>query len=500
MTNLAIRVAFRTDGSETLGGGHVVRCVALARQLRSAGASVLFVCRAHRGHFGEFIRAEGFDVAMLPAPTSGERLGLGVAVTNDAQQTRRALQAWRPDWLVVDHYEIDAQWERLLLAVGTRLVVIDDLADRAHEADILIDPGFQPVPGRYAALCPSQCRMLLGPRFALLRPEFAEATASRPETEGMVRRIVASAGATDPHGMLEKVIAAWIGLGETRPTLDLLVGSTSPNLQRLQQLCSALPGATLHVQSDRLVQLMARADLMVVAGGGMNWERCCLALPAIIVCTAGNQTNNVAALTRRRTAIAAGDVAALQPERLRRLLARLIAHPASIRRMAARSRSVVDGRGALRCAATMLSDQLRLCRASPTDADLVWPWRNAASTRRYFNDPSAVPLDVHRQWWGASLEDPARWLAIARIGALPVGVVRLDSVDDEAVLSIYLDPALTGLGFGPRLLHHARLHCPAVFPRVRRIRADIHEANEASRAAFRQAGYTDTGRHWQIDL
>lgn len=477
-----------------------MRCVALARQLRLAGASVLFICRAHRGHLGDFIRTEGFDIAMLPAPIDSGGIGLGLPVVDDAQQTRQALDGWEPDWLVVDHYGIDAQWERLVLGGNTCLVVIDDLANRFHAADILIDPGFQSVPDRYAALCPSTCRMLLGPRFALLRPEFADAAGSRPETDGVVRRIVASAGATDPHGMLEKVLAGWHGLGATKPPLDVLVGATSPNLQHLRELCLRLPGATLHVQSEHLVQLMAQSDLMVIAGGGMNWERCCLALPAVIVCTAENQTNNVVALTQRRTAISAGDVAALEPERLRYLLSRLIAHPASVRRMAARSRRLVDGRGALRCAAIMLADQLQLFRAEPTDADMVWPWRNAASTRRYFLDPSPVPLAVHRQWWATTLADPARWLAIARIGALAVGVVRLDSVEDQVMLSIYLDPAMTGLGFGMRLLHQARLHCPAVFPTVRRIRAEIHESNTASRAAFRQAGYTDTGSHWQIDL
>lgn len=477
-----------------------MRCVALARRLQSAGAMVLFVCCDYPGHLGDFIRAEGFEITLLPAPLSGEKLDIGAQVGNDANQTRQTLQAWRPNWLVVDHYGIDAQWEREVLAAGTRLVVIDDLADRAHAADILIDPGFQRVPGRYAALCPSQCRMLLGPRFALLRPEFAEAMASRPPTDGVIRRIVASAGATDPHGLLEMVIAAWTGLGKARPALDLMVGSTSPNLRRLRQMCSALTGASLHVQSDRLAQIMAQADLMVVAGGGMNWERCCVGLPAVIVCTADNQASNVESLTRRRTAINGGSVAALRPERLSEILASLIAHPALVRRMAARSRSLVDGHGALRCVAAMLSDQLQLSRATPTDADMVWTWRNAASTRRYFHDARAVPLDVHRHWWSTSLEDPARWLAIARIGALAIGVVRLDTVDDEAVVSIYLDPALTGLGLGPLLLHQAQLQCPAVFPRVRRIRADIHPSNHASLAAFRQAGYTDAGSHWHIDL
>jgi RimJ/RimL family protein N-acetyltransferase len=147
----------------------------------------------------------------------------------------------------------------------------------------------------------------------------------------------------------------------------------------------------------------------------------------------------------------------------------------------------------------MLADQLTLRRAAPFDARIVWPWRNAESTRRYFTQPEAVPLEDHLAWWSRSLQSVTRWLAIAEVGTQPVGVIRFDLEGDTATASIYLDPLLTGLGLGERLIAAAGDPVRAAFPQARRLKAVINARNSASARAFEAAGYRAGADAWYRD-
>jgi UDP-2,4-diacetamido-2,4,6-trideoxy-beta-L-altropyranose hydrolase len=312
-----MRVLVRVDASRALGGGHVMRQLALAGALRDAGAEVQFACRAADGMASRLIGAQGFTTHPLAS-------GL-----DDIRATRQAA-AGTVDWVVVDHYELGAAWETGARSFARRVLAVDDLADRAHDADLLVDQNYyNGLEGRYAGLVPQTCERLLGPAYALLRPEFAAARAG-VNRDGPVRRILVSFGATDP-------------LGHTPVALE--------GLQRLK--ANALVIDTPR-QSDRMARLMAAADLAIGSGGVSTNERMCLGLPAAVVATHPFQeasARDVGAIGAHRFL---GPAASVDAEGYARAVAELMSDPVGLRRMSDEGMRRVDGLGARRVADRML--------------------------------------------------------------------------------------------------------------------------------------------------
>ena len=498
-----MRIGFRVDASARLGTGHVMRCTALAAALHALGASCVFYSRRLPGDLRSWMASHGHEVVTLPDRTTPsdaiDRAPWVLDETDDARETARLIaRSTRPDWMVVDHYGLGATWEATVRQTAGRVVVLDDLADRDHDADILVDQNLQSSPDRYAGHVSVRCRQLLGPRHALLRPEFGAARAARSRRWGEASRprVLACVGGTDPRDVLSCVLEAWRGWSGERPLLDVAIGATSPNVERLRVACAGTDGVTLHVQAGNMAELMARADLFVGSAGTVSWERCCSGLPALIGITAENQRLNEGLLGKRRTGVSVGDWTNVPAPRIATLAASLLARPALLERMSRRAAAVCDGRGAQRVAVAMLADGISLRRAVASDAERAWHWRNTPSTRRHFIDPRPVPLTGHVAWWSEVLSDSRRDLLIAEIGSLAVGVLRFDRDDAQAVVSVYLDPELTGLGLGPRVIEAGRRHVASASPEVTTLVADILPGNDASATAFTHAGYGRVSTRW----
>lgn len=498
-----MRIGFRVDASAQLGTGHAMRCIALAAALRPLGASCVFYSRRLPGDLRGWMTRQGHEVVTLPdSAAKGEAADLppwAVDEDADARETATLVDRQpRPGWMVVDHYGLGSKWETAVKRTAERIAVVDDLADRSHDADILVDQNLQSTPDRYARLVSDRCGQLLGPRHALLRAEFGAARKIRARRLGAAARprVLACVGGTDPRDVLSRVLNAWQGWGGQRPLLDVAVGATSPNVDRLRVACAGMEGVSLHVQAGDMAELMAQADLFLGSAGSVSWERCCSGLPAIIGVTAENQRLNNELLGRRRTGVSVGDWTTVPATRIAMLAASLLARPSLLERMSRRASSVCDGRGAQRVAIAMLAHGVRLRGAVADDAERVWSWRDAPSTRRHFTNPRSVPLAEHVAWWSRTLNDPQRDLLIAEIGPLAVGVLRFDRTDAEATVSVYLDPDLTGLGLGRRILEAGRRYVASTSPAVTTLIADILPANVASAAAFELAGYALRSARW----
>lgn len=366
----------------------------------------------------------------------------------------------------------------------------------------LVDQNLQPIAGQYLQWIPQSCATLLGPEFALLRPDFAMVRDQFPPPRSSDKpRILACMGGTDPKDVLSTILAAWTLLPAPRPALDIAVGHNSPNLEKLRQNCAGLDDVQLHVQTAEMAVLMARSRLLVGTAGSISWERCCVGLAAIMGVTANNQRSNLQLLVEKRTGIAVGDWDAASPGALATTMQRVLSRPTLLDRMAARARKLVDGRGAQRVTALMLRKALFLRPAVASDATRAWPWRNAESTRRYFHDPTPLDYDTHIAWWNAVLCDGDRTLLLGMIGAMPVGVLRLDRKDAEAKVSVYLDPALTGLGLGPEMLRAGVGWSQRHLSKLKRLNAEILPQNGASISAFRAAGFTeDDAGQWTHEV
>lgn len=295
-----MNIIFRTDASIHIGTGHVMRCLTLANALRKHGATCEFVCRAHTGNLIDHIESQGFKVHALSVTEQGMHdnskpddyaAWLGVPWQQDAEQTLADIQHKKADWLIVDHYGLDAHWERALAATTDRIMVIDDLADRPHYCDLLLDQNMpsDELSERYKSLVPSNCKLLLGPKYAILKPEYPLLSKALPERDGSIYRALVFVGGSDPYHLTELYLSALSDEEFKHLFIDVVVGHNHPSIKTIEELVIQRGRARLYKNLPSLAALMIRADLMLGAGGSTNWERMCLGLNAIVVSVAKNQ-------------------------------------------------------------------------------------------------------------------------------------------------------------------------------------------------------------------
>lgn len=309
-----MRVVFRTDASIDIGTGHVMRCLTLAHGLAESGASSEFICRAHSGHMIDFIKEQGFGVHVLPrriSPNPWEVSSpyahwLGASQAQDAQACEAVLRALRPDWLVVDHYALDIVWEKELAHAYGKLMVIDDLADRTHLAALLLDQTFDRDADDYHGRVPSDCSLMCGSQYALLRPEFAalRRRSLKRRKKQVMRQILITMGGVDKSNATECVIDA---LSQSALPADcelvVILGPHAPHMERVQAKARILPWRTrVLVGANHIASLMADSDVAIGAAGVTALERCCLGLPSALLVLADNQLGQAQALANRGAA------------------------------------------------------------------------------------------------------------------------------------------------------------------------------------------------------
>jgi len=292
-----MKVLIRTDASVEIGSGHLMRCLTLADQLCDEGAEVAFTCSDLPGGMFDLLQSRGYATVKLPLAEEGKN-----SQRFDAEETIKAAEQLFPDgidWLVVDHYDLDATWERMLRTHVSNLLVIDDLANRHHDCDLLIDQNYYcDMNQRYQGLVPGQCITLLGPKYALLRPEFADARQNLRVRDGIVQRILVFFGGGDSTNQTRKALDALKLLSKPEIIVDVVVGAANPFQNEIQLLCQELPNIHYHCQASNMAELIAAADIAIGAGGATTWERCLLGLPTLTVVFADNQLQTTIDLER----------------------------------------------------------------------------------------------------------------------------------------------------------------------------------------------------------
>ncbi len=341
-------IVFRADASIRIGTGHVMRCLTLADDLRARGARVHFVCRELPGHLIDEVERRHIPVFRLPLGESGRE---DIDWSVDADETERCLRDFGPpvDWLVVDHYGLDHRWERRLGPLAKRLMVMDDLADRKHCCDLLLDPNFHPhLEERYRHLVPDRCRKLLGPEYVLLRPEFRRAREQlgrRAVREGRVRRVLVFFGGSDPTHETMKALDALerFDPASLEIEVDVVVGQANPMRDLVFRRCEAMERVQYHCQVDYMARLMVEADLSLGAGGATMWERCFLGLPSAAVVVAENQSAAVKAVSDFGAVWNLGWHEDVKTNQIADILNRAVSSPDALRAMSERAVRLMGG-------------------------------------------------------------------------------------------------------------------------------------------------------------
>ncbi|WP_299364895.1 UDP-2,4-diacetamido-2,4,6-trideoxy-beta-L-altropyranose hydrolase [uncultured Paracoccus sp.] len=356
------RVALRCDASLRIGTGHVMRCLTLADALRAQGAECLFLCRPHEGHLISLIGARGYPVTTLSAPgASGRRAlsdaapplpahaeWLGRSWVEDAAETATALGPQGTDWLIVDHYALNRSWEQALRPQVRRLMVIDDLADRAHDCDLLLDQNLGRRAADYAPHVPAAARLFIGPTHALLRPEFARARniSLARRTQPALRHLLITLGGVDQDNVTGQILSvlADCALPDLQ-SIEVILGAAAPWIAVVRQIAAQMPWpTTIRVGITDMAETMSRSDLAIGATGGTSWERCCLGLPTIQMVLAENQIEAAQALEVAGAALTvdAGNLSDTLPKVLGAL------DPTRLTALSRQAARITDGSGAQR--------------------------------------------------------------------------------------------------------------------------------------------------------
>jgi UDP-2,4-diacetamido-2,4,6-trideoxy-beta-L-altropyranose hydrolase len=353
-----MNIFFRTDSSEKIGSGHVSRCLALAALLKYHGNNVSFISRPLPGNITGLITGAGFEMHLLPLIRNRDdykqdrmpySMWLATSWEEDAYETINFLIGKDPDWLIVDHYGLEQQWETSVSRYVKTIMVIDDLADRYHNCDLLLDQNLCPDwESRYSNLVPAHCRLLLGPHYALLRKEFMDARRSLSERNGHISRILVFFGGTDPYNLTGKALAAINKLNMPDLIVDVIVGSTNPNREKVRELCNQRPNTNYYCQIRNMASLMAKADLAVGAGGSATWERCSVGLPTVTLNFAENQRPIASAVSEKGASIDLGWASDVSADKLRDIIEMLINSPERVKEMARIAFAMVDSCGAER--------------------------------------------------------------------------------------------------------------------------------------------------------
>lgn len=506
-----MKVVFRADASLQIGSGHIMRCLALAQTLRRQGHAVSFISRTLPGHRLPQVAAQGFGAYALPAapavagsePDSGlaHAAWLGVAQSVDAEQSHALLAELRPDWLIVDHYALDYRWQQRQRDVVGRILVIDDLGDRRHDCDLLLDQNESPaVHARYPALLPAGCPLLLGQRYGLLRQEFAQARQALPARSGELRHVLVGFGGFDAGNASALALAALRQGPASIRRITLLLGQQSPHAAALAEQYADWPALRIVNASGCVAELMAEADLMIGAGGGMVWERCCLGLPGIALSTAANQEAQLQALAEQGACWYLGPQATVTVDSIAHLLHSLAQTPYWLRHASQQAAAISDGQGCSRVLRALQPVAFSWRPVTADDADLLYRWRSDEDVRRWSLHGQAFDYASHCRWLHASLLNPQRVLLLASVDEQPVGSVRYDLSGDSALISVYLAPQRLHQGLGRQLLQSSAQWLQQHHPQIKAIDAEILPDNAVSIAAFTAAGYRPHRLHYQLPL
>jgi len=309
-----------------------MRCLTLADALREKGYGSLFICRRLNGNLGDIIEQRGYRVEWIDehSPVQLERS------QEDAAATIRILKQMNcsVNWLIIDHYEIGHDWEALLKPHVKYIMIIDDLANRSHLCDMLLDQNLHAdEETRYLELVPLHCKRLIGPRYLLLSPSFYSLKRKLSRRQGRLENLLVFFGGSDPTNETVKALMALSELDVVPSHTTIIIGSANPNRKHIGELCDQMNKVSLHVQVDNMAEHITQADFALGAGGVAMWERCFLGLPSAITIVADNQKVSVDTAEKYGAVWSLGWHDQVNPDTYRKIIERALSLPEERRMM-----------------------------------------------------------------------------------------------------------------------------------------------------------------------
>lgn len=473
----------RADAGVAIGTGHVMRCLALAQAWQDIGGRAVFAMAEMTSAMGARLAAESCQVVPIESQAG---------TSEDASQTIAIATEQKAEWIVVDGYHFTAEYQGVLKAAGFKLLFLDDYGHASNYfADIVLNQNVSATEALYASRAP-EVRLLLGPRYCLLRREFSAWRDWKREVALLGRRVLVTMGGSDPENLSARVVDALSQVRLEDLETIVVMGGSSPHSEVLESADSL--GKSISVRRDvtNIAELMAWADVAVSSAGTTCWELCLLALPALLTDVAENQTALAHQLARRKCAIYLGGPQDFSAGHLADRLEQLLMSAETRQDLSARCRELVDGRGSTRVVAAMRAD-IRLRAVQESDCRLLWEWANDPQLRTAAFSSSPIPWDQHQTWFARTMRDPECSILVAEDpGGRAVGQFRVDwRSDQDGEIDVSVASQFRGSGYGAVLIDLGATS--VLVKKGKRLHAFVKVENQASRRAFEQAGFADLG-------
>jgi UDP-2,4-diacetamido-2,4,6-trideoxy-beta-L-altropyranose hydrolase len=474
----------RADAGQRIGTGHVMRGLALAQAWQSSGGRAVFLAEGAQ-ELSARLRSEGFEHVSLTEP-SGTR--------EDAEATIRVAKQFGVEWVVLDGYQFQTSFQEKIKNAGLKLLVIDDYGHaRQYCADLILNQNVHALEDLYRRRA-SHCKLLLGPKYALLRREFLQWQAWKREISPFAKTLLVTMGGSDSANVSLKVLEGLRLLPKDALETKLVIGAANHNRATLQAAVWENGGlADLCYNLTDTAEAMAWADMTISGAGITCWENCFMGLPAIALVLAANQQAGAERLRSLGITDMLGRAEDVSSAEIARSVEELRQDPIRRAAMAEAGRKLVDGDGAARVVMHLQQQPLRLRKARISDCHLVWEWSNEPEARLLSFSPEPIPWVTHVQWFSTKLHDSDTFFYIALDrDDQPVGQLRYNLQGREATVSISLGRQFRGKHYGRTLLKMGSEvlfgACPAEI-----VHAYIKEGNQGSVRAFLAAGYAHVG-------
>jgi UDP-2,4-diacetamido-2,4,6-trideoxy-beta-L-altropyranose hydrolase len=471
----------RADADPRMGTGHVMRCLALAQAWQDAGGRAACLTANRIEGLNARLTAEGLTLVPLSATPGSDA---------DADQTRETATLLGARWVVLDGYHFSGEFQSRVRQDGIRVLAVDDYGHAgSYAADLVLNQNLHGSEELYRNRA-EHTELLLGTKFAMLRREFRAFRGWKREVPETARKVLVTLGGSDPDNVTLKVIEALHGVEV--PGLEALVaiGGANPRFKELEKAARDGQGSIRLVANvTNMTELMAWADVAIAAGGTTTWERACMGLPSLVMSVADNQTELAATVQIAGIGWNLGRHGDFRVTCLADGLARLATDAVARAEMARRGPELVDSMGAVRVTDRMKATCLRLRPAKHEDCRIIWEWANEPATRAASFSSTDIPWEQHQRWFDEKLHDPRCIFFVAEDpDQTPLGQVRFELQEREAVISVSLAKQYHGLGYGPTIIREAVRQVLADRP-VERINAYIRPENIASCRAFAKVGF-----------
>lgn len=471
----------RTDSTAKIGAGHIMRCIALAQAWQAEGGEVTFLSHCESTALRERIQSEGFHFIPVeeahPLPGDIEQLL--------ATATRRS----EINWVVLDGYHFDPEYQKQIRDNGLRLLVIDDMNHLAHyHADIILNQNINGPVLKYS--CTQDTTQLLGSRYVLLRREFISQQYHDKKTPELAENILVTMGGADPDNVTLKVIHALQQLNNHSLSVKTVIGPINPHYESIRNELSR--SRFRHELLENVTDMpaaMAWADLAISSVGSTTWELLATGVPTVLIITAENQLLVTERLSRQGYCLNLGWNNELSVDVIATSLTALLQSRAKRAKMIQKGQNLIDFRGSARVVDEMLSYLIRVREVTTRDCRLLWEWANEPEVRRMSFNTEFIPFEDHKKWFDNKLSDPRCYQYIAEDAtSLPIGQVRFDLKGNEANIGISVASKIRDRGFGTRLLKKA-LRKLTKHKTIKAVHAYVRAENKSSVRVFEKAGF-----------